>query len=255
MTNKPDFYKAFEALTRVRQQFVDEFFLRGVAYQAYYYIFQNKDTIVNSILFPFDKATAGAIYSDEILGLDSPSKLFFWLQALQGQKGSYMYTFIQNYYLEKGVKMTDAALDQILSKRNMLSQIYSIQKSLAYKLFQNDSSNMLSQELLWQRQWGNTSIFADGRFYLSPAVPHILSFKDLDPSNIVGHTEYSYYVQNILKDPSVPMISQDSAAGYFQLSTSPKSLMNPVNLQIFFENIRTNSFAPIQKRFSIESIP
>jgi hypothetical protein len=41
MTNKPDFYKTFLALNKVRQQFVEEFFLKSVAYQAYHYIFKN----------------------------------------------------------------------------------------------------------------------------------------------------------------------------------------------------------------------
>lgn len=35
MINKPDFYKAFQALLKVRQQYVDEFFLRAISYQAY----------------------------------------------------------------------------------------------------------------------------------------------------------------------------------------------------------------------------
>lgn len=41
MTNKPDYFQTFEALTRIRQQFVDEFFFKTVAYQAYHYIFKN----------------------------------------------------------------------------------------------------------------------------------------------------------------------------------------------------------------------
>lgn len=63
----------------------------------------------------------------------------------------------------------------------MFSQIYKSQASLYYKLCQNDSSNVFSPEIFWLREWGNSSIFRDDRMYISPSVPHIESFKDLDP--------------------------------------------------------------------------
>jgi hypothetical protein len=82
-------------LTKIRQQFVEEFFLKSVAYQAYNYMFKNKDVVVNVILSILDKATADKIYSDEFLGLDTASKLYYWFAAYEGKKGSYMYNFIQ----------------------------------------------------------------------------------------------------------------------------------------------------------------
>lgn len=78
----------------------------------------------------------------------------------------------------------------------MMSQIYNAQQSLAYKLFQNDSSNVFSSEILWLREWSNKTIFADSRFYIGPEIPHPTSFKDLDPANIIGHGEFSYYLDN-----------------------------------------------------------
>ena len=58
---------------------MEEFFLKIVAYQAYHYLFKNKDVVINSVLgfLPTDQATI--IYSDPFLGMDSPSKLYYWL--------------------------------------------------------------------------------------------------------------------------------------------------------------------------------
>jgi hypothetical protein len=44
--------------------------------------------VVKSVLRFFDKETAKMIYSDPLLGMDSPTKLFYWFSALKGQKGS-----------------------------------------------------------------------------------------------------------------------------------------------------------------------
>jgi hypothetical protein len=90
MTNKPDFYQTFEALTRVRQQFVEEFFLKTVAYQAYNYMFKNKDVVTGSILkFLNNETMANSIYSDAIFGMDSSQKLFYWFGAYRGNKTSF----------------------------------------------------------------------------------------------------------------------------------------------------------------------
>ena len=49
---------------------------------------------LRSILGVFDPATAEEIYQDNVLGMDTPSKLFYWVKAFEGQKGSYIYTLI-----------------------------------------------------------------------------------------------------------------------------------------------------------------
>jgi hypothetical protein len=87
-------------------------------------------------------------------------------------------------------------MGKILAPQNMMSQIYAAQKSLAYKLFQNDSSNVFSSEILWLHEWGNKTIFSEDRFYIAPDIPHPASFKDLDPANIIGHGEFSFYLDN-----------------------------------------------------------
>lgn len=169
MTNKPDYFQTFEALTHIRQQFVDEFFFKTVAYQAYHYIFKNQNTVVNSVLRFMDPANATVIYTDEYFGMDAPSKLYYWVAAMQGKKGSQMYNLLQTYFTEsKSINLTDANMTQIFAPQNMLSQMLAATKSLSYKLFQNDSSNVFSNDVLWQREWANKTVFADPRYYLSP---------------------------------------------------------------------------------------
>lgn len=160
---------------------------------------------LRSILGVFDPATAEEIYQDNVLGMDTPSKLFYWVKAFEGQKGSYIYSLIQDYFLLQGVNMTDGNMTALMGPQSMIGQIYNAQKSLAYKLFQNDSSNVLDQDLLWQTQWGNQSIMTDKRIYLAPTIPPVVWFREVDPVNIIGNLEYSYYVNTTFKK-SVPVI-------------------------------------------------
>ena len=46
--------------------------------------------------------------------MDAPSKLFYWIKAFEGQKGSYVYNLIQEYYMLQGVNMTDDHLGKIV---------------------------------------------------------------------------------------------------------------------------------------------
>lgn len=62
MSQRRDFFKAFEAMLKIRNQFVNEFFQRIAAYQAYHYIFKNKQMVLQSVLGVFDAATAESIY-------------------------------------------------------------------------------------------------------------------------------------------------------------------------------------------------
>ena len=51
-------------MLKIRNQFVNEFFQRIVAYQAYHYIFKNKQMVLQSVLGMFDPAVAEEIYQD-----------------------------------------------------------------------------------------------------------------------------------------------------------------------------------------------
>ena len=50
--------------------------------------------------------------------------------------------------------------------------------------------------------------------YLRDDIPHPTCFRDLDPVNIIGHGEYSYYVTNVL-NATGPFITTANTSDYF----------------------------------------
>ena len=66
--------------------------------------------------------------------------------------------------------------------------------------------------------------------FLSPDIPSVNSLKDIDPDNVLGYGEFSYYVLNVMKDDSVPLIANSDVKDYFTLQPTPKTFMNPANL-------------------------
>ena len=76
--------------------------------------------VIRSILGVFNASTAETIYQDQVLGMDSPSKLFYWVKALEGKKGSYIYNLIQDYYLLQGFNMTDGNMTNLIGPQSML---------------------------------------------------------------------------------------------------------------------------------------
>lgn len=50
--------------------------------------------------------------------------MFYWVKAFEGQKGSYIYNLIQDYYLLQGVNMTDGNMTNLIGPQNMIGQIY-----------------------------------------------------------------------------------------------------------------------------------
>ena len=67
-----------------------------VAYQAYHYLFKNKDLTITTVLGGFDQATASKIYSNEVIGMDSVNKLSYWISALYNKKGSPQYKLVED---------------------------------------------------------------------------------------------------------------------------------------------------------------
>lgn len=142
-------------------------------------------------------------------------------------------------------------MSMILGPQNMLGQIYNSLTSLGYKLYQNDSSNIFDQDLLWQRQWGNSSIFQDTRIYIAPTIPPVTWFRDLDPDNVNGNLEFSYFVKNNFSGIPVPIIPTADVIDYFNPSSTPKSFLNPVSLKVFFDCYDENNYKPIISRFNM----
>lgn len=90
----------------------------------------------------------------------------------------------------------------------------------------------------------------NARFYLGPNIPHVTWFKELDPFNITGNIEYSYFLKNVYKK-NVEAIGLQDAQDYFSLAVNPKSFMNPVNIKSFLDNYEDNNYTPIIKRFNL----
>ena len=105
MTNKPDFWLAFKALAQIRNKFVNELMGRFLAFQAYYYGLNDKETVMKSILFGIPNADK--IYSDENFGLDSIRKLYYWMKALLDKQGSDSYKLLMDYFALKGTPLTE----------------------------------------------------------------------------------------------------------------------------------------------------
>jgi hypothetical protein len=97
---------------------------------------------------------------------------------------------------------------------------------------------VFSPEVLWLHEWGNKTIFSEKRLYISPGIPQPTSFKDLDPQNIIGHGEFSYYLDNEYKGGKAGYINVVNSTDYFALKLTSKTFMNPVNLQVFFEQYK-----------------
>ena len=114
MVNKPTFWKTFQALAKIRQEFVDEFYYKLVAYHAYHFFFKNEQLVKNTVLYGIDPALQDAIYSDQVLGMDSVSKLHYWFKAYGTAPGSWSYDIIMENFKDKNVALTDAIMQQII---------------------------------------------------------------------------------------------------------------------------------------------
>ncbi len=94
MTNKPEFWRAFQALAKMRKQMAQDFYNKFVAYQAYTFMFKNEDVIVRSVLAKFSSDDAKKIYEDTEYGMNTVAKLALWVQAYYGEKTSENYQAI-----------------------------------------------------------------------------------------------------------------------------------------------------------------
>ena len=76
------------------------------------------------MLYGIDPALQEAIYSDQVLGMDSVSKLHYWFKAYGTAPGSWSYDIIMENFKGKNVALTDVIMQQIIGTRtSMLSQI------------------------------------------------------------------------------------------------------------------------------------
>ena len=104
------------------------------------------------------------------------------------------------------------------------------------------------------REWGNKTIFADTRLFISPGIVPPTCFKDLDPLNIIGHGEFAYFIDNVYKDKGGQYIGIRNVTDYFTLQLTPKSLLNPANLYVLYDYYNSNNYQALMTRFGFADV-
>jgi hypothetical protein len=92
----------------------------------------------------------------------------------------------------------------------------------------------------------------DTRIYIAPTIPPVTWFKDLDPENINGTLEFSYYVQYNFSTTPIPIVIPASdISDYFTPSSTPNSFLNPASIQVLFDYYDENNYKAIISRFNM----
>jgi hypothetical protein len=197
MINKPSFWLAFKALAQIRAQIVNQLFERLCAFNAYYFLFYEKELVMNSVLYGLSAPDAEKVYSDEFYGMDSVPKLYIWVQANLMESGSDPYNQIIRYYKSIGITLD---MNPIVGKQSMINMIVkTVHDNIAHE-FDLLPTRRVDREGLFEMQWANNSVLSNPNIYL-PLVnaPTLNSFKDLcDPESIQAYPEMHYYQNFIL---------------------------------------------------------
>jgi hypothetical protein len=138
MNNKPEFYKVYQALSKVRQQFVTQLQYKLYAYHGYHYIFKNEDVIIKSFLNSIDATNAKAIYEDPTLGMDSVTKLYYWFMASSSrtsEDGLRAYFAIVSNFQARGIVLTPEKMDQLIGPQSLFAMIYTTLSSTIQTVF------------------------------------------------------------------------------------------------------------------------
>jgi len=92
----------------------------------------------------------------------------------------------------------------------------------------------------------------DTRIYIAPTIPPVTWFKDLDPENINGTLEFSYYVQYNFSTTPIPIVIPASdISDYFTPSSTPKSFLNPASIKVLLDYYDENNYKAIISRFNM----
>jgi hypothetical protein len=99
---------------------MNELQARFFAFNAYYHTFYNKEDTFATVLRGIKSAEQ--IYSDEIFGLDSVAKLYYWMQMIieDTKRETTLKDYVTSYFTAKGVQLSPANMEQIMGKRSIL---------------------------------------------------------------------------------------------------------------------------------------
>eukprot|EP00347_Sterkiella_histriomuscorum_P017232 403350176 len=236
MTTRPDYFKTFQALSKIRQEITSFTLPRLQAYHSFYYAFNNKDLVVKSYLRELTAEKAEAVYSDSMFGLDHYSKLFYWFLALRND---------QNAILALNTIKTNFQSKNIILTNDDLMPLWD---QICY-----EHACCYYYDNMFAIQWSGLGVVSNDNIRLSPNAPHIQTYQDLDPDNIANNGEFSYYVQFVEKSTTEQQMDPTAVQNLFLLTPTYANLMNPANLQVFYEKYQEQNYNAIIKRFQIAS--
>lgn len=100
---------------------------------------------------------------------------------------------------------------------------------------------------MFAAQWAAMTITTNPYIGISPSAPAIQSYSDLDTA-IKGQGEFGYF-QQVVQKSTDPTLDPSVSEGYFSFQTSYGNMMNPANLQIFFDKYEEKNYQAIMRRF------
>jgi hypothetical protein len=208
------------------------------------------------------------IHNDSSYGFNGTSGTFKWVQAFNGGTSSQKYQDILTYFQGKNSKFTSDMMAQIAGDKSFF--LY-LNRTYTYKLVAElHTGSRLDAAALLASQWGQRFVTKNPKILLfdDPTVPQLETIYDLYneeadsefPNNFdvpYGFApELNYFLEkNMSYDTSLASLDTATTKGLLLKETGIKgqqTLMNPANLQFFYEKYKLGDFEAIKSRFRID---
>lgn len=274
INNRPEFlngYRALVAMKKLYQQ--SDSYHRLFATNALYVAFNDENIVNQSVLRTVSAATQQAIMNDETYGFNNSETLYQWIRAMNGGADSQVYQDIVTHY-QTGKSLADfttTVMDQVVGDHSLLKMLNTtFTASVARARGPGYQSHLVDAAQFYQDQWGGRLITGDPSIPLyrvdaehpsvqtvydtfktaAKKIPDAFSLPDYAP-------ELNYYLSVVLSlsDEECSFTTPEIGTLFSDDITSPTTLLNPVNLQFFFENYHQGKFYAINKRFKEQNSP
>ena len=129
-THKPTWWTAWQALTQaVNLATTSNFLTRFYAYNAFFYVFYDKVLVKEGVLAGLSPTDQDIVYLDTFVGMDTTSKLTYWVAANIEGPGSPEWNYIVDYYADKGIDMSQA-IYQVCGHSSIIQFVVQNEKAL-----------------------------------------------------------------------------------------------------------------------------
>lgn len=250
-THKPTWWTAWQALTQASNlMLTSDFLTRFYAYNAFFYVFNDQSMVDAGVLASLSPADRATVYSDPFVGMDSVSKLAFWVAAnIEGPTSAY-WTTIVDYYAAKGIDLS-SAMYQICGTESILQFVTKNEASVLLNTARFNQKVKLNAQQMAQIQWGQ-NILSDPLLFLDglPTLDSIAgpSFDD----TILYPIEFGSYV--MMNNMSDLILNTTQIFSILEASTdSYTTLLNPDNMRAFYKQYGEGGYANIYQRFGFNS--